>query len=373
MRPIGALLSAVAVAAAAAAAAATPAPLTNCNCTTGPASTELFSLPSYADGAASRISLASDATRCWNLAKSTGGFTCDGVCVFLGPCGADTPTWKWGDAGNGQGKQWLQVAAPATYAGWCADENTGLKYLQAYPSCNAGDTHQLWKMDANPGHVIELWTGTESCMGVPGPTCPQPPPPPPPPPPAPPSDFCYKYHPIMSGGLYDPSGPLLTRDGWWHVWEDEGGWGHFISRDLVRWQQGGPSTGFGGLTGSVAVTPSGVFAFYPEGSQGGIDFAPSTDEANLTSWAPKGRVITAPAMAGSNFRDPLRAFQWTDGRWYVGVGCITTRRARTCASSRPRMTRSPISPSSARCSRRTRLTGRWMATSCGRTFPSRRQ
>ena len=36
---------------------------------------------------------------------------------------------------------------------------------------------------------------------------------------------------------------------------------------------------------------------------------------------PGGRVITAPPMAGKNFRDPLRAFQWTDGHWYVGVGC----------------------------------------------------
>ena len=306
-------------AAAGAASADSPPPLTNCNCTSSP--DEVWALPSMAANASSRISRASNASQCWNLAKSTGGFTCDGVCVFLGACDdAATPTWQWADSGN-SARQWLQVTAPAAYKGWCLDENTGQRYYQAYPNCNVGDTHQLWKMDANPGRVIELWTGTNSCSGVPGPTCPQPPPPPPPPPPAPPSEFCYAYHPIMSGGLYDPSGPLLTPDGLWHMWEDEGGWGHFTSKDLIHWDQGGPSTGFSGLTGSVAVTPAGAFAFYPEGSQQGVDMAVSTDAAGLSTWSPKGRVITAPAMAGSNFRDPLRAFQWTDGKWYVGVGC----------------------------------------------------
>ena len=40
-----------------------------------------------------------------------------------------------------------------------------------------------------------------------------------------------------------------------------------LLEDLIHWNVGGPSTGFGGLTGSVAVTPAGAFAFYPEGSQ----------------------------------------------------------------------------------------------------------
>lgn len=57
-----------------------------------------------------------------------------------------------------------------------------------------------------------------------------------------------------------------------------------------------------------------------EGSQAGVDRAVSTDPLNFTTWSPPQRVITAPAMAGKNFRDPLRAFQW-EGEWYVGVGC----------------------------------------------------
>lgn len=74
---------------------------------------------------------------------------------------------------------------------------------------------------------------------------------------------------------------------------------HLTRADLVHWAVGGPSTGFGGLTGSVAVTPAGAFAFYPEGSQAGVDMARSIGgTVNLTMWAPQGRVITAPSMAG---------------------------------------------------------------------------
>lgn len=48
------------------------------------------------------------------------------------------------------------------------------------------------------------------------------------------------------------------------------------------------------------MTPAGAFAFYPEGSQAGVDMAKSIGgPANLTTWAPQGRVITAPPMAGT--------------------------------------------------------------------------
>jgi hypothetical protein len=240
--------------------------------------------------------------------------TCDGVCIFLGDCydAAIALTWRWDRNGT-----WLRVASPPALSGYCADENLGAHYLQAYPSCNEGDTHQLWTQDGNPGRVHELWSGSSFCMAPPGGglECNVPPPPPPR------SAFCPTYHAIQASGLYDPSGPLLDDARWWHAWEDAGGWAHYISRDLLHWDVGGASTGFGGLTGSVAVTPSGTYAFYPDGSQAGVDMARSTDAANLTTWAAGARVIAAPGMAGANFRDPLRAFLWTDGAWYVGVGC----------------------------------------------------
>ena len=232
-------------------------PLTNCACTND--QLELWVMPSNTTGASPLAIGTSDGTSCWNLNKSAGCTLCDGACVFLGPCNdPGTPTWQW--AANGTR---LEVVSPSTFAGWCLDENTAGRYLQAYPNCIEGDTHQLWAADAYPvGRIHELWTGTFSCVAPEGNAteCPEPPPPPP-------GEFCYFYHALTGANYYDPSGPLLGPDGTWHLWEDAGGWGYFTSTDLLHWNVGGPSTGFGGLTGSVAVTPAGAFAFYPEGSQ----------------------------------------------------------------------------------------------------------
>jgi len=314
---MSALALAIAAIAGAPATTAAANPMTDCVCSSSPA--ELFLLPSNVSGApAAQIRSQANTSLCWGYAKSAGGTTCDGVCVMLGDCGdsAVAMTWRWDRNGT-----WLRVASPASLSGWCLDENLENHYLQAYPSCNEGDTHQLWRQDGFPnGRVHELWSGKDFCMAERSAdlTCNVPPPPPPP---RPRSAFCPTYHPITAAGLYDPSGPLLDDEGWWHVWEDAGGWSHYVSRDLLHWDTGGPSTGFGGLTGSVAVTPSGTFAFFPEGNQKGVDMAPSTDAANLTTWGKGARVITVPEMAGANFRDPLRAFKWSDGAWYVGVGC----------------------------------------------------
>jgi hypothetical protein len=233
-----------------------PPPLTNCECNDN--IVEQWSMPSNATGANART-VSTDGAQCWQLNKTAGGTVCDGVCVYLGSCSDPaTPTWRW--AANGTR---LEVASPPAYAGWCLDENTAARYLQAYPSCIDGDTHQLWAADAYPvGRLHEQWTGRFSCVAPQGnaTACPAPPPPPP-------GEFCYLYHALYGSGYYDPSGPLLGPDGTWHLWEDAGGWSYFTSSDLIRWSVGGPSTGFGGLTGSVAVTPAGAFAFYPEGSQ----------------------------------------------------------------------------------------------------------
>lgn len=144
----------------------------------------------------SEIASVADSSLCWLINKTVGGTTCDGACVYLGPCGGtDTPTWRW--AANATR---LEVASPAAYAGWCLDENTAARYLQVYPSCLDGDTHQLWQADGE-GRIHELWTGDFSCIAPPGNAteCPTPPAPPP-------GEFCYYYHPLAGANYYDPSG-----------------------------------------------------------------------------------------------------------------------------------------------------------------------
>jgi hypothetical protein len=76
---------------------------------------------------------------------------------------------------------------------------------------------------------------------------PAPPPPPPPPPPNP--AWCPKYHRIHSKAMCDPSGPIQTVDGSWHVFDDcfwctadvapkfPCPWAHWVSTDLLHWAQ----------------------------------------------------------------------------------------------------------------------------------------
>ena len=60
-------------------------------------------------------------------------------------------------------------------------------------------------------------------------------------------------------------GPLLDATGLWHTWEDDGAWSHWTSKDLIHWSGSfrENTTHFGGDTGSVSPTPSGVYAFWP--------------------------------------------------------------------------------------------------------------
>jgi len=147
-------------------------------------------------------------------------------------------------------------------------------------------------------------------------------PPPPPPPPAA-GAFCAKYHPIHDRSVYDPSGPILDQTGTWHTWEDDGGWSHWTSKDLVHWNGTfKQSTNFGGDTGSVSPTPSGVYAFWPimgGAGKGSIGSAKATNAA-MTEWDHRGPTIPMPKRINTGYRDPVRAFQYND-KWYVGVGC----------------------------------------------------
>ena len=93
----------------------------------------------------------------------------------------------------------------------------------------------------------------------------------PPPKPTPRSRFCPRLHPIGGPKVFDPSGPLLDNNGTWHLWQDQGGWSIFTSRDLMHWHGNlSSSTHFNGLTGSVSPTPSGVFAFWPGRDEAGV-------------------------------------------------------------------------------------------------------
>lgn len=138
-----------------------------------------------------------------------------------------------------------------------------------------------------------------------------------------PSPFCAKYHPIHDRSVYDPSGPLLDNTGLWHTWEDDGGWSHWTSKDLIHWTGDfHKSTQFGGDTGSVSPTPSGVYAFWPimgGPGKGSIGSAVAVD-AGLTTWKHRGATIPMPARINAGYRDPVRAFNF-NSKWYVGVGC----------------------------------------------------
>jgi len=151
-----------------------------------------------------------------------------------------------------------------------------------------------------------------------------PPPPPPPPPPTPPNPYCVAYHPIHDGNVYDPSGPLLDDTGLWHTWEDDGAWSHWTSKDLIHWEGSFKvnTTNFGGDTGSVSPTPSGVYAFWPIMGglgKGEIGSAKATD-ASMTSWIHRGPTIPMPSRINAGYRDPVRAFEFNN-KWWQGVGC----------------------------------------------------
>ncbi len=168
--------------------------------------------------------------------------------------------------------------------------------------------------------------------------------PPPPPPPGFFKAWCPAYHRIHSASMCDPSGPIQTADGVWHVFDDctwctadvapkfPCPWAHYTSTDLLHWIQvpfsvGGCAAPNCGnpfhSTGSLSRTGSGgIIAMngYLEGG-GGLQTSVTTDP-KLETWP--NATIVAPHPKGSTggFRDPARAIS-LNGSWYVGVGSGT--------------------------------------------------
>jgi hypothetical protein len=258
-----------------------------------------------AAGTAGKITLKADSSYCLdfhctqNPCFSSGRYGPD---AFATKCTGTTPTFTV----NPNKTVTVAEASGKIGKGMCVDLR-GNVVVQVYPC--VGSKNQQWTI-SNSELVSDVKTCASACT-TPAPT------------PAPPSGFCARYHPIHDSNVYDPSGPLLDDSGLWHQWEDDGAWSHWTSTDLIHWNGSfHDSTNFGGDTGSVSPTKSGVYAFWPimsGESKGAIGSAVATDAA-LTKWTHRGATIPMPSRINTGYRDPVRAFEWDD-KWYVGVGC----------------------------------------------------
>ena len=227
-------------------------------------------------------------------------------CIVPGNC-SDAPSWHVAPAPGGNGNQ-LRISGTNI----CLDFNYQLARAQAY-DCGPSPAfkNQHWTTDPAKKTVATTLSQdhqtptlglstTAGCKAAP-----------PPKPPKPTGDFCPKLH--WGKGNYDPSGPLLQPDGTWHVFPDNGHWGHCTSTDLLRWNCSHPDTGFDGDTGSISVTPQGIFALWPGvGKETGKIFRAIPASSALNKWTTTGNA----APGGGGARDPGRALQLSSG-WYV--------------------------------------------------------
>jgi beta-fructofuranosidase len=109
------------------------------------------------------------------------------------------------------------------------------------------------------------------------------------------------------------------KDGVWHLfcmWMPH--FGHFISRDLIRWEKL-PETSFGGATGCV-VEHGGQYYFFYTGSQN-ICLATST---NLEHWTqhPGNPVVSGDnkLYVTADFRDAFVFFNQAERQWWMLFG-----------------------------------------------------
>jgi len=255
-------------------------------------------------GTAGKIKLKADPALCFD-------YECDQQpCLKNGVYGPDAYAMSCTDTSptfSINSNKTITVTSEGPVKGYCMDLRAG-HFMQLYPC--VGSLNQQWSIDSES----RLVAADRTCIGA----CSMAPTPPPVPP------FCARYHPIHDPGVYDPSGPLLDERGVWHTWEDRGAWSHWTSKDLIHWNGSFTkgTTDFGGDTGSVSPTSSGVYAFWPimgGPGKGAIGSAVAADEG-LTTWTHRGPTIPMPTRINTGYRDPVRAFEY-NGKWYVGVGC----------------------------------------------------
>lgn len=304
-----------------------------CTCSADSAASQALIFPAV--GQPGTIRLAENSTQCLVASKQAGDITCDGICLTFAPCAStEAPPARVliRPKANATG---FYTIFNADNASLCLDFNMAVSYTQWY-TC-LGDPNQSYRLQTDgdgdrdsgdgsvtrgawgaaqggapaPNRLVVGFNDDNDCITLRTAPCM--------------NAFCPRYHAIQSPGLYDPSGPLQTADGVWHMWEDKGAWTHYTSRDLLHWASTNPpTTGFDGLTGSIASTPEGIYAFWPASNQTGIFSAQAADVPDLNLWHSRQNMsITVPSYVPSgNFRDPLRALQLPpDNAWYVGVGC----------------------------------------------------
>ena len=246
------------------------------------------------------IVLAADPTLCLDvdcsatLEPCVGGPDPDGIMWWgpaaqITPCSADTSTFKL----FRNGSIGVSSSKPGVPAGLCLatmlvyDIKFGGRAVQASP-CGVSPQNQAWNITAanvfNSGDNVTLVMAGGTAAGFCATACKNPP--------TDPDSFCPRYHPIHGGNVYDASGPLFDDEsGTWHLFDDDGGWSHWRSKDLVHWSLSENTTHFSTDTGSLSPTASGIYAHWPvvQSNMGNkccqvVKSAKATD-ASLSRWA----------------------------------------------------------------------------------------
>lgn len=279
-------------------------------------------------GHAAPLALAGQPGKCLVIEK--GGCAGRG-CIVAGSC-AGAPAWKTAPAPGGHGEL-VQTAQ-----GVCLDFNGELMRLQAYDCLKTTSLNQHWAVNASKGSsgvvlsslCTASWCNLHGgdgfvCLAQHSPS---------PAPPAPARPKCVVpvaawHEPIfhvmpkqLNSTHCADAASVIFLDGVWHWWLGcQGGWHHLISQGggaLVDWTLADPLVvnGQGGDTGSVTVTPSGIYLFLP--GCGGLCRRVALDRS-MTRWS-NATLAKGTEHHPSNFRDPSRPFLHQDNRWYIVAG-----------------------------------------------------
>lgn len=288
------------------------------------------------------IRLRSNHTRCLHAGPVPG--RAEARALYVADCASApsftfVPTMKRLDARDTsvlqQHRQQLPSDAGSSQHKMCVDAAGMSERLQLW-SCIDDDNDQQYAGIDGVGAIVDLWTGFSNCVGIAGPDCGTPhllpgsTPPAPVPPPPPPSEFaerwCPRFH--ASKGT-DPSGALIFH-GETFIFPDGSDDNrtipphHYGTKDLLTWTR--YPMGWEGDTGSITVTPEGVFRMWPQGGAAGTIARARllNEDRTLSNWSTPVASIPIPkgvhGTQVANFRDPSRAVRLSDGHYYLAVG-----------------------------------------------------